>query len=502
MTNEQENKEVSIFALGEAKKYNFLASVKVAAQEEKKIVKILDTNCYIKIADKQNDGDKTLISGKLNVFVTYESTNKEIVFVKGEGDCSGVVESNDCPLVFEDIMANCKVDSYDENFVNISASIETQIAIVEHKEVGQDFGVESQLELNKITFDVTKVLGSGLCSFEEQIEQSYSGDMQIIKRQATCVVDNAYAGVDAVTIEGNIFVTLLLNNNDAFQELKVVLPYKQETECFGANPGSFVNANVFVSDIQVGVKDGENESKTINVVVQAGASVVSLAKDEINNVVDAYSVDYNTKLTLNTIQNNNVNYVGYSKEDVDFSINIDGRIGVDEILCVVVKTTDDFKSVFEDDQLKVIYKLESVVYYRNNNDGTVQTFVDNCNNTITIKDEDGVNTISNLKFVVEGYKFRAGNTIDVSGKLYYEELNLERTILSYVSAVEFEQESNNDSGAAIKMHVVRQGETLFDIAKELKVSQETLVLQNEDLLSGVVPGEKIYVYLPLSVNFE
>ena len=501
MANEQENKEILVLALGESKKCDFFANVKVSAQEEKKIVKILDTNCCVKVSGTQTDGDKTLVSGRVNVFVTYESDNNEIVLAKGEEDWTGQVDNN-YPIVFEEIKADCRVDSYDENVVNVAARVIALVAPIETKGVGSKLDDEAQLELNKASFGVTKVLGSGSCFFEEQIEQNHNGDFQVVKRHAVCTIDNAYSGVDTATVEGNIFVTLLLKNNETFKELQLTLPYKQEMECFGANPGSFVKACANICDIQVGIKDGENDDKSISVVVQAEANAVSLEKEEVVSVIDAYSVGYNTKLTFNTVQNEDVSYIGYSNEDADFEINIGGRIGVDEILSVQAEAVGDLQCEIQEGQAKLLFNLEATVYYKNNNDGRVQTFIENCEVSTTIPVEDETSDVSNLKYVVLGHKFKAGNSIDVSGTLFFEETSKCSRALTYVSDVELEQDDSYSSNDAIKMHVVKRGETLFDIAKELKVGVDTLTSQNKDLLSGVIPGEKVYVYVPLSVNFE
>ena len=51
------------------------------------------------------------------------------------------------------------------------------------------------------------------------------------------------------------------------------------------------------------------------------------------------------------------------------------------------------------------------------------------------------------------------------------------------------------------MYTVKEGEKIFDIAKNLGVTISNLISQNPDLESGVVAGEKVYVYVPLVINF-
>lgn len=63
------------------------------------------------------------------------------------------------------------------------------------------------------------------------------------------------------------------------------------------------------------------------------------------------------------------------------------------------------------------------------------------------------------------------------------------------------RKKEKQENAAIKIYTVSDGDRIFDIAKHLGVTVETLVAQNPELEKGVVAGERVFVYIPLVVNF-
>ena len=129
-----------------------------------------------------------------------------------------------------------------------------------------------------------------------------------------------------------------------------------------------------------------------------------------------------------------------------------------------------------------------------------QTFQAVCPVNAVIDFTDEYNDISKLNVVIDSFKLKSGVMVEFEGKLYYTQNKSESLHVVYVSDVVV-NEDERDNSAAIKVYTCEDSETLFDIAKKLNVTVEYLLSQNPSLQNGVNVGNKVYVYLPLEINF-
>ena len=53
----------------------------------------------------------------------------------------------------------------------------------------------------------------------------------------------------------------------------------------------------------------------------------------------------------------------------------------------------------------------------------------------------------------------------------------------------------------MKMYVVKENETLFDVCRALKVNPSVVASQNENT-DSLTKGDKVFVYFPKTANFE
>jgi hypothetical protein len=75
----------------------------------------------------------------------------------------------------------------------------------------------------------------------------------------------------------------------------------------------------------------------------------------------------------------------------------------------------------------------------------------------------------------------------------YEKISLEK----YVKSFELKQEKNKDD-SAVKVYILKENKSLFEVAKALNVRPEIIAQQNEvdDVFEA---GQKIYIYSPLNI---
>ena len=90
-------------------------------------------------------------------------------------------------------------------------------------------------------------------------------------------------------------------------------------------------------------------------------------------------------------------------------------------------------------------------------------------------------------------KSKRGQEIEVFAKLYlYVDIYCKETsaVISEVTVGEEKLQSD----CAIKIHIVRENETLWDIAKELGTSVDELMSQNENLELPLKENDRVFLY--------
>ena len=99
--------------------------------------------------------------------------------------------------------------------------------------------------------------------------------------------------------------------------------------------------------------------------------------------------------------------------------------------------------------------------------------------------------VANVVAQISNFKIRGTSDLEITQEEDY--------FINFVSNIELiESESQDDAG--IMMYVVKENEDMFDVCRALRVRPEQIEEQNGNKTS-VQAGDKIFVYLPKSVDF-
>ena len=98
---------------------------------------------------------------------------------------------------------------------------------------------------------------------------------------------------------------------------------------------------------------------------------------------------------------------------------------------------------------------------------------------------------------IVSFKVKAGKDLEVNFKLNYVAKFEKEVSQKFIKSFELKGEKENKF-YGIKVYISKQGQTVFDIAKVLNVTPETISAQNqvEDVFEQ---GQKIYVYSPVNL---
>jgi len=502
MTNEQNNKSITVKTCKTREPLEFKTIIKLDGETGKDISKLHTITTFSKITNREVLESEMLISGETVVFALYETDDGEFVECKGESTW----ETKTLMLGASSLLCDAKVVDYDvlgydSSEITVNCLHNIFVKEIIDDEVAVDIEETIGLEKNEEIIEVSKVSGIGTSSLvlSEEFEVSASQNARIIARNVEAIIDNTFSGVDVVTVSGNLNVMTMLQDDGEIKNIEKLIPFKGEVECFGANPGNQIDATVNVSKVMAGIRESEQKN-IIALDIEIETNVISFGCEEVKVIKDAFSAVSKTSISAESVNVLKLNSVGYGNVNVDFTADLQGKLGVDEVVSVIEPNLNIASSVVENGECSLEGVVEVLIIYNNNNENNVQSFVATCPFLANFNIGEEYNKIDDFKIKINDFKLKSGKEIQIDADIFYTLKNENIQQIVYVSNVEYMEDDVQDN-IAIKVYTVKDGEEIFDIAKNLGVTVSNLISQNPDLESGVVTGEKVYVYSPLVINF-
>ena len=214
-------------------------------------------------------------------------------------------------------------------------------------------------------------------------------------------------------------------------------------------------------------------------------------------VSDIYSTDnyLNINTESFTIQTNfqSLNF----QERVSGTNSIDvNALFIDEVLGNCCNDIVIANSRLNRDVLIVDGLATTTVLYRNNETNSVVPYTMQVPFSIDLKIgnvKDNSQVCVNAKLTKASVKARRGVELEFGGELNISVSISELNEEAVIDSVEISDEKN-DRDCNLVIYVAKEGDTVWDIAKEMSVSEEVILEQNPDLVLPIVAGSRIVVY--------
>lgn len=501
MTN---NKSVTIQTYRQREPLTEKTVIKIDGESGKDIAKVHSVSAFTKITNREALESEMIISGETTVFALYETDNGDWVECKGETtwETKTLLLGANALVVTPHVQA-CEVLGFDSSEITVNCLQNLLIKEVVNEEVSVEIEETVGLEKDQDVVNISKVSGvsSGAISLEYEIDISDFENATLLSRNVEAIIDNTFAGVDTVTVSGNINVNLTILESDQIKNITKSFPFKNEIECFGASPANIIDAVTYVSKVMAGIREKEQNAGVIALDVELESSVITFENEEVNIIKDAYCAFLDTSLSVESVNIKKLNNVSFGSVNVDFSVDLQDKLNVDEVVSIINPKLEISTVSVQNGDCELNGFVNLSVIYNNNNENSIQSFAQVCPFTVNFNVDEEFNILDDFKIIINSFKLKAGREIQVDADIVYTLKNEKDDQISYVSNIEYAENEVNDN-VAIKVYTVKEGEKVFDIAKNLGVTISNLLAQNPDLESGIVAGEKVYVYIPQVINFN
>ena len=271
-------------------------------------------------------------------------------------------------------------------------------------------------------------------------------------------------------------------------EAQILAPAVTEKDSAYFTP-TVVSTGVSVTDTDQGA-----EVKTETVISVKGFAV-SVAEAEI--VVDAYSKENEIKLEYAHAVVEDNECVISSHEKFVGALPVDaGEAGMRNLLFIGAPWIGACNARYEDGLIVEGIVGAEIVYA--DNDGKTGRALAEIPYRFVFGGDFACRSSVTASAVVTSVnaRIRPGDTVELSGELCVEIHGSGDREIRYVASYEVVA-PKEISDAAISLYLVGEGETLFDVAKELNSDEEELMALNPELELPLKRGDKVLLYKPL-----
>lgn len=345
--------------------------------------------------------------------------------------------------------------------------------------------------------DFTRLSGRGTetQSFSDVVDAT--GIEELLFAESRCVVVKRVPDTDCVRVEGIVITDITGRSGDSVRSLRQETPFTAEVATAGAHAGDICTAFASVTSSRAELTFGEPASVACEFTLSF--TCCTFTEDVLNPVCDAFSVTNELLISGESVK------IPLPLGDETFFERVEGKVTLDDNMPVADKIlaacgsrlgiTDASAS---DGKLTVEGMAECSLIYCSE-DGQKASAAVQLPFSLTVSAPLKAGDVVSARGVVTGVdvKVRRDGSLEIKADIAVEYSACREEVKYIIADLALGEERALPTGA-VGIHIARKGETLWDAAKALGATPETVLLQNPDITLPLAGGERVIAYRCLS----
>ncbi len=383
--------------------------------------------------------------------------------------------------------------SADGGEIRLAAVVETELFGEVSKRIKYLVKGGDDIYLNENKINYNKILSEVCGKTDVTAESALNADKIECVESRVCI-NKSTSSTDMVVFEGDVISDVVYSREGNMGHVLLTTPFSFEAEATGCMSGATVFATASISDVKATLLDGEEKTIIVNYEIR----VCGFAFEErsIDAVNDVFSVHNELNKTCEKID------YAINKQCLCFRDEADGSVTLEQGLPIVDNIITPLGSSI---LLSNVYAMDgkvmfeglirtNVIYYsgESNSSNSVSALIPfSVSKQLDVKEGDEVYATGEVLGVHA--KIRRGNEIDIRADICLCVYTSEKASFCAITELS-EGEQIEAPTAAIAMHIASKKETLWDIAKALSVTPETVTEQNPELSFPLSGGECVVCF--------
>lgn len=477
----------------------FESTSRIEVQAEKPIKRVVSVNAMAKVTSKEKVGEVLNFAGKTTYQVTYQTEDNlfasATAFVEWSGKLDDVKEEN---LVLKaGVIANTVTD-FSSTEIAISSLVNVEVFAIVKDEIQTVENLSDDYVKLEKNYNYNRVVNFVSDSFNEVSEvemQDVVSDVLFACGNAT--VNNVACGIDAVTLDGTIFVYGAYVKDGKVEQFNKNIDFKHEFSALSVVPNNIADANVNVENVIVTASVSETDQKTNMIFsVDLSADVAVYESNSVSLIQDAFSVTKETENVYECVSAYNFEAMQNYQENLVLSIAMPE---ISQELAYIAKADVEVTDKTRTDNGTIIngaVAVETLSLDKENNAILDRTFAPF---SVLVPDAEENCEFSVVANILSA-KQKINNEVDLECGLTVTYKSVKTEYIGFVKSIE-EKEDKQVSSSAIRVYVTKEGEDLFAVAKAISTRPETILEQNPGVSDVFDAGTRLVIYNGLNLNF-
>ena len=310
---------------------------------------------------------------------------------------------------------------------------------------------------------------------------------------------------DFVVVSGHIcFNICYLTDNNIIRTVEYKTDFEQELSNDDVDENSSIHGELklLYNDIKV-TSNIDTDSAIINIILPAVFQGCVFKNYNLEIVSDIYSTSNYTSITAENVSTIKNYAPVVFDEKLSGSVTIsETEPFIDEVLGNCCNSLVVANSMVQDGFLIVEGVATTTVLYLNKETNSTNSVIVEMpfSTSTAVEFDDDVKVIVNVSLCQVNSRARRGKEIEVTATLdlYCDVFkNFDTVVITKV----VEEDEYPDSDCAMSFYIAREGDTVWSIAKELRMSKEQLLSQNANLADPIMAGTRVVVYRQKQVDY-
>lgn len=485
---------------------------RLSADADSAIKNVLSVTCDVSASSCEPLAGEITFSGRADFKALYEDAGGAINTLAFYADFADKVQGEGItPLSMVDItlsVVDSSIVSVTPSELRLACVIDAQITHSAQTNIPILSGGEGFF-YNAASSNISNFSGSGkgICEVSEEFDVN-----EIIKKilfsDASVIVTGVNSGVDSVYVEGEaVFRVSYLTEHvtedsaqESVGESTVKLPFRHEVEAKDVLPGDKAFADIVVKSLKVNaVVDEDKSVSAIEITGELEISIRAYSNNCVSYVDDVFSPQCKLNVTYTPVSSKTF------IESFNFNLPIEGVAALDSDMMdaeEVLATTSSrihIANISVNEGHAVVEGIAvTTVIYRGRVEG--ENRIASVNVEIPFSetlDLNAARTGDSVKIKAIIYdvdaRCRKGRDIDVVMTVKLRADLFTDEVITAISDVE-ESEAEQGPQSSISIYCPSEKERLWDIAKQLNVSPETVTMFNPELQFPLSSDVRILVY--------
>lgn len=456
------------------------------------IVSITTSNANTYIYKEELSNGKIRIDGNIDAYIIYLSNNGETRSIQATLDFMETI-IDEKAIEGKNLLTKIRIDFLEAKILNerkisLEAKLCAEYQITEkiNLEVNTEF--EEFTKLQKLTENVKLpvLIGEGKTktSVKEDIKIDTEEEAgEILKVDLKVVNSETKISYNKVLAKAEANVEILFSTeNGKIKKAEASLPILSFIDIENVEENNECRVNYSIRNMLVKINSGEMHS--INFQTEFEIYCVAMKKEEISLVKDVYSLEKELE-----VEEKNIEIA--LEEQSNESIKIEEQVSIEnmENIYSVQAKPKIINNSLTGEVKSYEGEVEIEIYFSEHNNSNIS--VKQIKLPFVKKSMNNINT-ENLKVGSCKYSLK-GEEVNLEIEIGIDNNNLVNKEISYISKLK-EKEENCRSDYNMFLYFVKNGDTIWNIAKKFKVSMQDVInmnnLENPDRINV---GDKLYI---------